>query len=96
MSENTTKPTFDEVCNFVLTQATSDQLEMLLSLHKIRRGVKAVEADASFKIGDKVSFDVKTRGIKTGIITKINNKSIKVNCDGAMWNVSPTFLKKVE
>jgi hypothetical protein len=42
----------------------------------------------TFKIGQKVWFDAKTRGIIHGTVQKVNAKSIKVlSSTGQVWNV---------
>lgn len=47
------------------------------------------------KIGDKVSFDAKTRGLKHGVLIKKNSKTYQVLVGSVTWKVSPTLLKKV-
>jgi hypothetical protein len=43
----------------------------------------------TFKIGQKVWFDAKTRGIIHGTVQKVNAKSIKVlSSTGQVWNVA--------
>jgi hypothetical protein len=54
----------------------------------------------SFKIGDEVQFDAKTRGVKTGILIKKNPKTSKVLVEDhtgrrVTWTVTSTLLKKV-
>ena len=49
----------------------------------------------AFKIGDKVTFDAKTRGIKTGILVKKKAKTFQVLVGSVNWKVTPTLLKKV-
>lgn len=49
-----------------------------------------------FKKGDKVKFNAKSRGLQTGVVTKINSKTIAVKADtGVTWKVSPNLLQKV-
>ncbi len=50
----------------------------------------------SFKVGDKVRFDAGYRGVITGRVTKVNQKTVSVKADTGMnWKVHPTFLSKV-
>jgi len=50
---------------------------------------------ASFVIGDKVKFDAGRRGVIAGVITGINQKSMKVKADyGMTWRVAPSLLQK--
>jgi len=49
----------------------------------------------TLKIGDTVSFDAKTRGVKTGTLIKKNTKTFQVLVGSTTWKVSPTLLKKV-
>ena len=50
-----------------------------------------------FSVGDKVSFNSKSKGgIIEGVVTKINRKNIVVKQDDSVisWSVSPSLLKK--
>lgn len=51
------------------------------------------------KLGDTVTFDAKTRGIKKGIVIKLNEKTAKVVVTEGdrriTWNVSRPLLRKV-
>lgn len=46
-------------------------------------------------LGDEVTFDAKSRGIKVGILIKKNPKTFQVLVGSTTWKVSPTLLKKV-
>lgn len=52
-------------------------------------------AKSGFRIGDKVRFDAKNRGIKEGILIKKNAKNFQVLVDHTRWTVSPALLRKV-
>lgn len=52
-------------------------------------------AKTDFKIGDKVRFDAKTRGIKDGILIKKNAKTFQVLVGSVRWKVAPALLRKV-
>jgi hypothetical protein len=53
------------------------------------------KSKVDLNIGDKVTFDAKTRGIKTGILVKKNAKTFQVLVGSVTWKVTPTLLKKV-
>jgi hypothetical protein len=50
---------------------------------------------SAFKIGDKVKFDAKTRGIKEGVVIRKSKKTIQVLVGATTWKVSPSLLRKV-
>jgi len=85
-----------DVAKFI-RNANRDELNTIVNLINERRGVLSRQESRKFTIGDRVSFDAKTRGIITGEITKVNRKTVKVKADGVgfMWVVSPSLLKKV-
>lgn len=77
----------EEVQPWLLNKATVSELKML-------QGLIAMKLQMQFKVGDKVWFDAKTRGIIHGTIVKQNAKSVKVQATtGANWTVSPAFLQ---
>ena len=48
---------------------------------------------ARFSVGDSVSFRAPNGQEKTGIIFKLNKKTVSVRThDGQLWNVGPVFL----
>jgi len=49
----------------------------------------------AFKIGDKVTFDAKTRGIKEGVVIRKSKKTIQVLVGPVTWKVSPSLIRKV-
>ena len=52
----------------------------------------------AFKLGDTVTFNAKTRGIKQGIVISVprgRTKNVKVLVGSTRWTVSPNLLKKV-
>jgi len=77
---------FKDVQLWALTDATSDELDLLQEAIRIRR-------TNMFRLEQRVWFDAKTRGIVHGKITKINGKTFKVQADnGVTWTVSPQVL----
>lgn len=80
--------TSEEVQTWIMTKADDADLKLL-------QEVIGMKLRLQFKVGDKVWFDAKTRGIIRGVVTKMNAKSAKVRTDlGVMWTVSPTLLNK--
>ena len=85
-----------DVAKFI-RNANRDEVNTIINLIKERQREIARQESRKFTVGDRVSFDAKTRGIITGEITKVNRKTVKVKADGVgfMWVVSPSLLKKV-
>lgn len=74
----------------------SNDLNDLVFLVKARRKQLTTAAKRHFRVGQRVRFDAKHRGMVTGIIIKMNPKTIRVLTDtGGLWRVSPTYLKAV-
>lgn len=79
--------TTDDVHSWVMK---ADEVEL-----RLLQEVISLKLRLSFKVGDKVKFDAKTRGIIHGTVSKMNAKSAKVlSSNGMVWNVSPQFLEK--
>lgn len=55
---------------------------------------RAVDLTA-FKIGDSVSFTDKHLREHVGTITRMNDKTYSLSCDGERWRVSPRLLRKI-
>lgn len=50
-----------------------------------------------FSIGERVTFSPVGRTPVIGMLVKYNKKTVSViTDDGHQWNVSPTFLRKIE
>lgn len=56
--------------------------------------LEGLAVSQTLKIGDNVSFKDRYGFPITGHVSKINLKSIKVNTNRGIWNVSPTLLTK--
>jgi|APSaa5957512622_1039677.scaffolds.fasta_scaffold72584_2 hypothetical protein len=74
----------------------TDGLNEVINTIKFRRKELSRLVKNQFSVGDKVSFNGKSRGPIEGVITKINRKNIVVqqNDNFTSWNVTPTLLKK--
>lgn len=80
--------TSEDVQTWILSKATDTDLTLL-------RDIISMKMRIQFKVGDKVWFDAKTRGIVKGVISKMNAKTAKVRTDlGVQWTVSPQLLQK--
>lgn len=80
--------TSEDVQTWIMSKADDGDLKLLQQIINMKLQLQ-------FKVGDRVWFDGKTRGIIRGKITKMNAKSAKVVTDtGVMWTVSPTLLSK--
>jgi hypothetical protein len=50
-----------------------------------------------FSVGDRVMFQPDGRPMLVGTLTRYNKKTVTViTDDGGHWNVSPSFLRKIE
>jgi hypothetical protein len=95
-----------EMINEVLRKELN-KIESRAELHEVYEYLKTVQnkivirASLEFSVGDKVSFETtKTHyarnGIVEGVVTKVNQKTIKVtSTTGIKWNVSANLLKKI-
>jgi hypothetical protein len=62
-------------------------------LHQMRAHSEMLK----FKIGDRVAFRSPGQRQVKGMLTRYNKKTVTVTTDdGRQWNVSPTFLRKVD
>lgn len=67
----------------------------LLTLAKSAQYRANVKQKTELVLGDTVTFDAKSRGVKVGILVKKNPKTFQVLVGSTTWKVSPTLLKKV-
>jgi ribosomal protein L21E len=68
-------------------------VERLRFLQQMKAHAKMLE----FKIGDRVAFRAEEADVIEGMLTRYNRKTVTViTDDGRQWNVSPTFLSRVE
>ena len=69
---------------------------MIVERINLVRKTKSLHQMSKFSIGDMVSFENDNQVI-TGIIIKLNQKTVSVHTqEGIRWNVSPSFLQKIE
>ena len=68
-------------------------VERLRFLNQARAHVQMLE----FKIGDRVTFQPEGRDPIEGMLTRYNKRTVTIIADdGRQWNVSPSFLRKLE
>jgi hypothetical protein len=59
--------------------------------------MRAHGAMMKFSIGERVAFEPPNRSEIVGILVKYNKKTVTiVTDDGQRWNVSPSFIRRVE
>ncbi len=86
-----------EVSNALDKITDPDTMRQALHIFNLRQRYLQSLGAMAFRVGQRVEFDARTRGIVKGVIQKINTKSIKVLADSGMrWNVSPMFLKVIK
>lgn len=92
---NTTS--FEDVKSYILSKATASELRDVVDCYKLRHKQLGVVTGMSFKYGDRVWFDAKSRGVIRGKFIKLMTKNAQVLSDqGQTWTVSPTSLRREE
>ena len=73
------------------------ELNLVLESIKLRRTFLARQTTSTLIKGDKVQFDGGNKyGVITGVVTKVNIKTIKVESNnGSTWKVSANLITKV-
>ena len=85
-----------------LIDATTLRLATLEELRELNRIVyeairsRETSVARAFQVGDRVKFTAKDGRTITGIVHKINLKTIKVKSIDVMWIVTPSLLTLVE
>jgi len=67
----------------------------LISVAKMAQQRAQSKVKSELLLGDEVTFDAKSRGVKIGILIKKNPKTFNVLVGSTTWKVSPTLLRKV-
>ena len=90
-------PNLNEVLQFI-SQCDESERESIINALNTQRRVSNSRATSQLYLGARVSFlSRKGRGIIEGTVTKINRKTVKLDCgDQGKWSVSPTFLTLVD
>ena len=87
----------NEVVSFIAKCSNEERKTIVDALNAQRRTANEV-AIRQLHIGARVKFtSSKGRGIIEGIVTKINKKSVKLDCDEqGRWTVSPNLLTLIK
>ena len=83
----------NEIVSFISSCNDEDRKTIVDALNAQRR-VANEQATKELHLGARVKFtSSKGRGIIEGVVTKINKKSVKLNCGPeGRWTVSPALL----
>ena len=87
----------NEIVSFI-TSCNDEDRKTIVDALNIQRRVANEVATKQLHIGARVKFtSSKGRGIIEGIVTKINKKSVKLDCDEhGRWTVSPNLLTLIK
>jgi len=87
----------NEVVSFI-TSCNDEDRKTIVDALNIQRRVANEQATKQLHLGARVKFtSSKGRGIIEGMITKINKKSVKLDCgEQGRWTVSPTLLTLIK
>ena len=87
----------NEIVSFI-TSCNDEDRKTIVDALNIQRRVANEQATKKLYLGARVSFtSSKGRGIIEGIVTKINKKSVKLDCeDHGRWTVSPNLLTLIK
>ena len=87
----------NEIVSFI-TSCNDEDRKTIVDALNIQRRVANEQATKELYLGARVSFtSSKGRGIIEGIVTKINKKSVKLDCeDHGRWTVSPNLLTLIK
>ena len=87
----------NEVVSFI-TKCSDEERESIVAALNIQRRIANNRATNQLHLGARVSFTSrKGRGLIEGTVTKINKKTVKLDCgDQGRWSVSPTFLTLIK
>ena len=86
-----------EVLQFI-SQCEESERDQVINALNTQRRVSNDKATSKLYLGARVSFmSSKGRGLIEGTVTKINRKTVKLDCgDQGRWRVSPTFLTLIK
>ena len=87
----------NEIVSFI-TSCNDEDRKTIVDALNIQRRVANEQATKKLYLGARVSFtSSKGRGIIEGIVTKINKKSVKLDCEiHGRWTVSPNLLTLIK
>ena len=87
----------NEVVSFI-TKCSDEDRKTIVDALNIQRRVANEVATRRLHLGARVKFtSSKGRGIIEGIVTKINKKTVKLDCEiHGNWTVSPNLLTLIK
>ena len=87
----------NEVVSFI-TRCSDEERKTIINALKTQSRVSNEQATKELHLGARVKFtSSKGRGIIEGIVTKINRKSVKLDCgEQGKWSVSPSLLTLIK
>ena len=87
----------NEIVSFI-TSCNDEDRKTIVDALNIQRRVANEQATKKLYLGARVSFtSSKGRGIIEGRVTKINRKSVNLECDEqGRWTVSPNLLTLIK
>jgi hypothetical protein len=91
------KPTMNIDIDTLTEPELIDLNHRVVARLRMLRDMRAHVGMLDFRIGDRVAFQPPGRHPLEGVLTRYNRKTVTViTDDGAQWNVSPVYLRKVE
>ncbi len=85
-----------DIENFSLEELMELHWKILKRIQKLGK-MKLYEDLQKFDVGDKVSFKGKGEDLITGIVIRVNQKSVTIKTDqGATWYVAPALAIKIQ
>ena len=87
----------NEIVSFISSCNDEDRKTIVDALNAQRR-IANEQVTKQLHLGARVSFiSTKGRGLIEGTVTKINKKSVKLDCDEhGRWTVSPNLLTLIK
>ncbi|MEA3421439.1 MAG: hypothetical protein U9Q97_07175 [Acidobacteriota bacterium] len=85
-----------DIEHFSLEELMELHWKILKRIQKIRK-MKLYDDLQKFDVGDKVSFKGKEEDTITGIVVRVNQKSLTIKTDqGTTWYVAPALVTKIQ
>ena len=87
----------NEVVSFI-TKCSNEERKAIINALNTQSRVSNEQATKKLHLGARVKFtSSKGKGIIEGTVTKINRKSVKLDCgEQGKWSVSPTLLTLIK
>ena len=87
----------NEVVSFI-TRCSNEERKAIINAFNTQSRVSNEQATKKLHLGARVKFtSSKGKGIIEGTVTKINRKSVKLDCgEQGKWSVSPTLLTLIK